>query len=259
MLQSLTLSLLLFFCPALLARDLPDVIEQVRGSVVGVGTAYRPRQPNLKGASSSFVATGFVVGNGTQIVTNAHVIPKKQLSKEDNETLAVFSGRGSQIKAHPARLIKLDSAHDLALLQIAPPALPALKLGDSSRVREGTEIAFTGYPVGPVLGFYPATHRGIVSVITPIAQPASNAKSLSAEQLKRIRNPIRVFQLDATAYPGNSGSPVYEPDTGLVIGVINSVFVKEGKESMLTKPTGISYAIPSRHVRDLLQEVSTRP
>ena len=36
--------------------------------------------------------------------------------------------------------------------------------------------------------------------------------------MKRIRDdPFRVFQLDATAYPGNSGSPVYDPMTGAVI------------------------------------------
>jgi len=67
-----------------------------------------------------------------------------------------------------------------------------------------------------------------------------------------MRNPFMVFQLDATAYPGNSGSPVYEPQTGRVIGVINSVFVKESRESILQKPSGISYAIPSAYVHSLL-------
>jgi serine protease Do len=98
-----------------------------------------------------------------------------------------------------------------------------------------------------------------VSVITPFARPANTSKTLTADQLRRIRNPFNVFQLDATAYPGNSGSPVYEPDTGRVIGVINSVFVKEGKESMLAKPTGISYAIPVNYVKALLQEASNAP
>jgi serine protease Do len=186
------------------------------------------------------------------------VIPKK-LEVDNKETLAIFSGRGSHVKAHPAWLISVDEEHDLALLGIAPPALHALTLGDSDKVREGQAIAFTGYPIGVVLGFYPATHRGIVSVITPFARPANTSKTLTADQLRRIRNPFNVFQLDATAYPGNSGSPVYEPDTGRVIGVINSVFVKEGKESMLAKPTGISYAIPVNYVKALLQEASNAP
>ena len=41
-------------------------------------------------------------------------------------------------------------------------------------------------------------------------------------------NLFDAFQLDAIAYPGNSGSP-HEPATGQVVGVINSVFVKESK------------------------------
>ena len=62
-----------------------------------------------------------------------------------------------------------------------------------------------------------------------------------------------MFQLDATAYPGNSGSPVYDPDTGEVIGVVNMVFVKSTKEAALTQPSGITYAIPSRYLVELLK------
>jgi S1-C subfamily serine protease len=61
-----------------------------------------------------------------------------------------------------------------------------------------------------------------------------------------------VFQLDATSYPGNSGSPVYDPASGEVVGVLNMVFVKGTKESALTNPSGISYAIPSRHLQALI-------
>jgi len=65
-----------------------------------------------------------------------------------------------------------------------------------------------------------------------------------------------VFQLDATAYPGNSGSPLYAPDTGEVVGVVNMVFVKGTKEAALTQPSGISYAIPSRYLIELLRQRS---
>ena len=62
-----------------------------------------------------------------------------------------------------------------------------------------------------------------------------------------------MFQLDATAYPGNSGSPLYDPATGEVIGIVNMVFVKGTKESALTQPSGITYAIPSRYLIELLK------
>jgi len=61
-----------------------------------------------------------------------------------------------------------------------------------------------------------------------------------------------VFQLDATSYPGNSGSPLYDPATGEVVGVLNMAFVKGTKEKALTDPSGISYAIPSRYLKALI-------
>jgi hypothetical protein len=39
------------------------------------------------------------------------------------------------------------------------------------------------------------------------------------------------------------------------VGVLNSVFVKQSKESVLEKPSGISYAIPAVHVQSLLRQV----
>ena len=148
----------------------------------------------------------------------------------------------------------MDVEHDLALLRVNGKALPHMRLGNSQRVREGQSIAFTGFPIGTVLGLYPATHRGIVSAITPIAIPAGSSRQLDAAMIKRLRNPYNVFQLDATAYPGNSGSPLYDPNTGRVLGVINMVFVKGTKENVLSQPSGITYAIPGQYVRALLKE-----
>tara|TARA_R110002110_G_scaffold91264_2_gene237413 strand:- start:22234 stop:23028 length:795 start_codon:yes stop_codon:yes gene_type:complete len=230
---------------------LADTIDKMRGGVVGVGTAYPPRQPNMRGKSSSLLGTGFVVADGLHIVTNAHVVPA-EIDTDNKEMLAVFSGTGKSIMAHPAMLVSVDQEHDLALLRIDPPSLPALSIGDSSVIREGEDIAFTGFPIGAVLGLYPVTHRGIVSAITPIARPADTSQSLTATQIRRMRNPFTAFQLDAIAYPGNSGSPVYQPHSAAVVGVLNSVFIKESRESLLERPSGISYAIPAVHVKALL-------
>lgn len=238
--------------PSARGASLPDVVDKVRPSIVAVGTAYPPRQPNRKGDPVTYRGTGFVVGNGLQIVTNAHVLPDK-LDTGNNQTIAVFSGRGAKATVQSATIVAVDKDHDLAVLAIEGAPLPALSLGDSAAVREGQEIAFTGFPIGMVLGLYPVTHRGIVSAITPIARPQENARDLNAAQLQQLRNSrFDAFQLDATAYPGNSGSPVYEAATGRVIGVLNSVFVKESKETVLEKPSGISYAIPANHLKPLL-------
>jgi S1-C subfamily serine protease len=94
----------------------------------------------------------------------------------------------------------------------------------------------------------------MVSAITPIILPAHNSRQLNAKMIGQLQKPrYAVFQLDGTAYPGNSGSPLYDPETGLVYGVINMVFVKGAKEAALSNPSGITYAIPGTYIRDLLE------
>ena len=238
------------FCGTAVAQNsqLADTIVKIKPSIVGMGTYNITNRP-----PASLHGTGFVVADGLHVITNAHVVPEV-LDIEHNEYLVAFIGTGSKPEIRRAELIERDAVHDLALLKIDGKALPALRIGNSNNVREGENYAFTGFPIGAVLGLYPVTHRGIVSSITPIVVPQTSARSLSAAMLRQLRDPYHVFQLDATAYPGNSGSPMYDPDTGLVIGVINKVFVKASKEAVLEKPSGISYAIPARYVKALLDK-----
>jgi len=157
---------------------------------------------------------------------------------------------------HPTRafLATRDNKHDLAILRVEGPALPALKLASSDLAREGQNIAFTGFPIGGALGFSPVTHRCIISSITPIALPSGNSQQLNAKQIRQLKTgSFDIFQLDATAYPGNSGSPVFDVETREVIGVINMVFIKGSKESALSAPSGITYAIPINHLWQLLE------
>ena len=80
------------------------------------------------------------------------------------------------------------------------------------------------------------------------------ASPTSTRIVRRLTSgPFMVFQLDATAYEGNSGSPLYDPDTGEVLGIINMVFVKGTKESALSQPSGISFAMPVQYLRELLR------
>lgn len=237
----------LLSAPLLAQATLSEAIVRIKPSIVVVGTLMRSRAPafELKG-------TGFVVGNGTLVATNAHVAGVK-LDDEKFEILSVLVQVGGQPQIREARIVASSLEHDLALLQIQGAALPALTLGDSSRVTEGLSIAFTGFPIGSVLGFTPVTHRGIVSAITPIVIPVDNVSQLNAPNRNRLaRGSFPVFQLDATAYPGNSGSPVFDPDSGEVVGIINMVLVKAGKESALAQPSGITYAIPASHLAALI-------
>lgn len=232
------------------AASLPDTIGEIQSSIVAIGTL----QKDLRRVKSSFSGTGFVVGDGTRIITNYHVYRSIKDSQQSEGQLVVFSGRGQAAKAHPVQLEGSDPDRDLALLKLREGRLPPMRLAGNRFLRAGEDVAYTGFPLGMVLGLYPATHRGMISVVTPIVIPADSAKRLTPEQIKRIRNKrFEVYQLDGTAYPGNSGSPVYRPETGEVVAVINSVFVKGSKEAAINDPSGISYAIPVKYVRALLR------
>lgn len=230
------------------SSSLPTTLAKIKPSVVAVGSFMAKRNPRAQ-----FLGTGFAVGDGSLVVTNAHVIPPS-LDVEHLEEIAVFYRQDNEDKALLAKLVALDKNYDLAILKLAGAKLPALKLGNVSLVREGQLYAFTGYPMGMVLGLYPVTHRGIVSAISPNAIPMIMPGNISPKLVKHLQNPYDIFQLDATAYPGNSGSPLYDTETGDVVGIVNKVFVQESKESVLSKPSGISYAIPVNHIEKLLSE-----
>jgi S1-C subfamily serine protease len=197
--------------------------------------------------------TGFAVANGNLAITNAHVIPPPG-EPTDGSDLVVQVRRGGELQMRAATVLEVDRMHDLAVLRFDGAPVPALALADSDAVKEGQTIAFTGFPIGGSLGFSPVTHRGMVSSITPIVLPAANDQRLSARSIRSMREgAFNIFQLDGTAYPGNSGGPVFDTNSGAVIAVINMVFVRGSRETALSQPSGITYAIPSNFITPLLQ------
>jgi S1-C subfamily serine protease len=230
------------------AAELPDTIQRVKSSVVAVGTYQRTRNPPF-----NFRGTGFVVADGTLIATNAHVLPE-QVKTDTNETIVVVAV-GAEPQPREAKIVRVDAAHDMAVLRITGTPLPALAL-DSGDVREGQVFAFTGFPIGSTLGFIPVTHRAMISSITPIALPSATAAQLDTKVIQCIRRgTFPIFQLDATAYPGNSGSPLYALDTASVVGILNMVFVKGTREATLSQPSGITFAVPVTYLRQLLDAI----
>ncbi len=246
---SLWIALLLWLLPRPASAELADVVAAVRPSVVAVGLYSALTSPRF-----TFRGTGFVVGDGLTLVTNAHVLPDNPA--DPALVLRIGSGRPDDDNSGDTRALKLlalDRIHDLAVLRIDGQALPALQLAASGSAREGQAVAFIGFPIGGLFGFSPVTHRGIIASIAPIMLPPPTARQLSAAAVAQLRQgAFDIFQLDATAYPGNSGGPLFDSQTGQVLGVVNMVLVRGSRESALSNPTGISYAIPVRYLVDLL-------
>ena len=245
---ALAASLLL---PSAAAADAIATIDRVKDSIVAIGTFERTRTPQFQ-----FRGTGFVVGDGTLIATNAHVLPGA-LDPAKLEVLGILLPIPGEERSRfrEAKQLAVDPGSDVALLKLGGDKLAPLALRDSDGVKPGQMVLFTGFPIGAALGPYPATHRGMIAAVTPIAIPQARSGELDPKVIRRLTSgAFSVFQLDATAYPGNSGSPIYDPGTGEVLGIVNMVFVKGTKEAALTQPSGITYAVPSKHLQLLLDK-----
>lgn len=249
------LFLFLFYSLSLAQTDfqknddqLAALIQTAKAGIVAIGTFHFNTKPKAQ-----FFGTGFIIKNGNRIVTNHHVIAA--IKKENRLfNLRVFHDV-LPIKGIKATILAEDEIHDLAILEIEGVKLRALPLERNKRVEEGHKVLFTGYPIGLVLGMNPTTHTGIISSIAPIVLPSPTANIIKGDLIKHLKEPFDIFQIDATAYPGNSGSPVYRISTGEVVGVINMVFIKGKKEHILKEPTGITYAIPVKFVHELIQSI----
>lgn len=235
---------------AQIANDLPGLINTSKASVLLVGTFGETDSPRFL-----FRGTGFVAGANNLAITNAHVLPDAADVGSPRRVVVQVPAPGGKWVLREVSVLRIDRERDLALLRIAGASLPALPLAGAGEAREGASVAILGFPIGGALGFSLVTHRGIVSSIAPIALPQAGAQALNERSIRMLREPVtfNILQLDATAYPGNSGGPVLDIESGRVLGVINMVLIKGARETALTHPTGISYAIPVESVLRLLQ------
>lgn len=232
-----------------IAQNYRDTVSAIKSSVVAVGTYQRTRTPPFV-----FRGTGFAIGDGRRIATNVHVLPAA-LDTVNREMLAILVPIAENIAmAREVAPMARDGARDLAILALEGDPLPALRIADADVVREGDTYLITGFPLGNVLGPYPSTHRVMVAAIPPLVLPADQSSRLDAAAVRQLANgAFRVFQLDGTAMPGNSGSPMIDPVTRRVVGVVNSAIVTRTREAPNGAPVGIAFAIPADHLLRLLE------
>lgn len=232
------------------AGGLSDLIAAVKPSVCAIGTFNALESPRF-----GFRGTGFFVGDGSLVATCWHVLPDLVSTGRPGVTSLVAQVilPSGGVELRDVEVLASDRAHDLALLRVRGQPGPAVSLASAATAREGLEVALMGFPIGGALGFKPVTHRGIVASIVASALPTANSRQLNEGAVTRLREgSFDLLQLDATAYPGNSGGPLFDVETRQVIGVVNMVLVKSNRESALSQPTGITYAVPVRYLHDLM-------
>ncbi|WP_218080189.1 trypsin-like peptidase domain-containing protein [Anthocerotibacter panamensis] len=176
----------------------------------------QPRQEIRQGEGSGFV----IDANGT-ILTNAHVVANAQ-----QVVVKLADGR-----EFPGRVLGADTVTDVAAVKIdVPQPLPAVALGDSTKLRPGQFVVALGDP----LGFENTVTAGIVSALR---RPSS--------RLGISEKRVDFIQTDAAINPGNSGGPLINLQ-GQVIG-INTAIIQGAQ--------GIGFAIPIDTARQVAQEL----
>ena len=196
-------------------RDAPGVVF-IRAQLSGGGG------PGGDAATGS----GFVIGRGGSIVTNAHVVGNAKR----------VSVRFGDSKIATAEVAGTDPSTDLALLLVDPDGLDlrALELGSSKDV----EIGDPALAIGNPFGLERTLTTGVISAI-----------GRQIPSLQRGFEIGNVLQTDAAINPGNSGGPLLDA-RGRVIGV-NAQIRTNGTDN---GNIGIGFAVAV----DTLKEVIPR-
>lgn len=154
------------------------------------------------------------------ILTNVHVLRDAQIF-----TVTLSDGR-----VFKAKLIGMDPASDIAVLQIKADKLIAVPFGNSDILKVGDFVAAIGNP----FGLNQTVTSGIVSAL--------ERSGLGIEGYENF------IQTDASINPGNSGGALVNLQ-GQLIGINTAIFSPAGGN------VGIGFAIPVNMARSVMAQL----
>ena len=169
------------------------------------------------------LGSGVIITPDGYILTNNHVIDSATDVRVTLPDRREFKGR----------VIGTDKKTDIALLKIDATGLPAITVGDSSKLQVGDAVLAIGNPYG--VG--QTVTMGIVS--------ATGRANLGIEDYEDF------IQTDASINPGNSGGALVN-DRGELIG-INTAILAPGSGGN----QGIGFAVPVNLARQVMDAIST--
>ena len=193
-------------------------------AVVGITTQVTT---NIWGQTvvSPASGSGFVLTADGYIVTNYHVV-------EDASSITVQFKNGDK---YPATLVGSEAGNDVAVLKIDAQNLTPVRLGSSSDMVVGEQVAAIGNPLGEM------TFSMTVGYISALDKPLTIDGSV-----------FNVLQTDAAINSGNSGGPLFNM-YGQVVGITNAKYSNNG--STRASIEGICFAIPIDDVKDVVTDL----
>ena len=219
--------------------DFTDLVDQVGPSVVNIRTLEKtkasasgnvdeqmleffkrfgiPVPPNMPRAprpdssqpdeeTPRGVGSGFILTADGFVMTNAHVV------EGADEVIVTLTDK----REFKAKIMGADKRSDVAVVKIDATGLPAVKIGDISRLRVGEWVMAIGSPFG------------LENTVT--------AGIVSAKQ-RDTGDYLSFIQTDVAINPGNSGGPLINM-RGEVVGINSQIYSRSGGFQ------GISFAIP---------------
>jgi V8-like Glu-specific endopeptidase len=177
--------------------------------------------------------SGFAVAPN-RIVTNAHVIEMAQQGKQ--VAIGVVPSEGAQ--AYRARILAVDPARDLALLELTEGSISPITLYGGA-LDDGAGVVALGYPGNVDL----ATARSAQDYITPLPP----TRSVGTFSNVRPINGITLLLHTAPIARGNSGGPLVD-QCGRVLGVNTLITRTENGDSTF------AFAVAGRELTAFLQQ-----
>jgi S1-C subfamily serine protease len=181
---------------------------------------YKPNEVRRERGYAT--GTGFFIDERGGVVTNFHVV--------ESSVAVTVQWNG---KEYPAKVEKLDSANDLAVLRIEA-ATPALHVSSARKVMKAQDVFTLGYPLISITGQEQKASFGRVNA------------------LSGIEGDVRFMQIDVPVQPGNSGGPLIAQDgsvVGVVTATLNQLMTLRASGSL---PQNINYAVKSDYLLPLL-------
>lgn len=211
-------------------RPAPALIAGVLVTLSGhVATGQEPGNPadaivlvRTINTLRSTRGSGFVVGDGSWVVTASHVV-SVDLGKgrrASDQTVLVYSpwtGRPSE-----AKVVAVDGVADIALLRMSRPGYPALPVERMEDTDAAAALAALKDRPLRLFGF-PLTYGE--ATVAALAKPEHNDSRLR-EIAKRGETSLCVLNACPDAQPGWSGGPVVSMDRGAVVAVFHSLYQK---------------------------------
>ena len=188
-------------------EEMAEFFRRFGVPIPNVPRQQRPQRPQQdEEAQPRGVGSGFILTADGFVMTNAHVVEGAE------EVIVTLTDK----REYKARIVGADKRTDVAVVKIEATGLPAVKVGDVSRLKVGEWVMAIGSPFG--------------------LENSVTAGIVSAKQ-RDTGDYLPFIQTDVAINPGNSGGPLINM-RGEVVGINSQIYSRSGGFM------GISFAIP---------------